>query len=247
MWASLMRSRVCDGPVRSYISQRWQTRRGPAGRQRTVDWLRWDIDFVWVSDSGDATAGPDQFLWNKPFIPLVNGSADMLLPQDRRTTGIYGPRRNYVQTEVVLRLSDTTSILGDMNVDMQSGVAQQIDVGVARLCWPNLSYYLGSRYLRRFESGQEVGSNAVTFAATYVFDPRYTGVFSQQYDFDYGAGIRSDITLIRRYHRMNLALTLSADESLDERRVFLSLWPQGVPELALGQGRYTELGAPQRY
>ena len=148
---------------------------------------------------------------------------------------------------MALRLSDTTSILGDMNIDMQSGVAQQIDVGFSRLCWPNLSYYVGSRYLRRIQSGKEEGSNAVTFAATYVIDPRYTGVFSQQYDFDYGAGIRSDITLIRKYHRMNLALTLSADESLDERRIVLSLWPQGVPELAIGQRQYSGLGAAEAY
>lgn len=229
------------------ISQRWQTRRGPKGNLRTVDWLRLDIDFVWVNNSGDETAGPDQFIWNKPFIPMVNRSGSVLLPQDRRTTGIFGPRRNYFEAEMALRLSDTTSILGDMNIDMQSGVAQQIDVGFARLCWPNLSYYIGSRYLRRIESGDERGSNAVTFAATYVIDPRYTGVFAQQYDFDYGAGIRSDITLIRKYHRMNVALTLSADESLDDRRIVLSLWPQGVPELALGLRRYTGLGASEAY
>jgi len=227
------------------VSQRWQTRRGPAGRQRTVDWLRLDLDFVWVNNSGDDTAGPDQFLWNKPFIPLVNRVGSVLLPQDRRTTGIFGPRRNHIEAEMALRLSDTTAILADMNFDMQSGVAQQIDVGFSRLCWPNLSYYIGSRYLRR--SGDERGSNAVTFAATYVIDPRYTGVFSQQYDFDYGASIRSDITLIRKYHRMNLALTLSADESLDEQRIVLSLWPQGVPELAIGQGRYAGLGASESY
>ena len=59
----------------------------------------------------------------------------------------------------------------------------------------------------------------MTFAATYRLDPRYTLVFAEQYDFDYGAGIQSDITLIRKYHRMNLALTVSADESLDEERV----------------------------
>lgn len=229
------------------ISQRWQTKRGPEGRRRTVDWLRLDVDFVWVNNSGDETAGPDQFIWNKPFVPLVNQMGSVLLPQDRRTTGIFGPRRNYVGAEMALRLSDTTAILGDMNIDMQSGVAQQIDVGFSRLCWPNLSYYVGSRYLRRIESGEERGSNAVTFAATYVIDPRYTGVFSQQYDFDYGAGIRSDITLIRKYHRMNLALTVSADESLDERRIVLSLWPQGVPELAIGQRRYTGLGASESY
>ncbi len=229
------------------ISQRWQTKRGAPGRRRTVDWLRLDLDFVWVNNSGDASAGPDQFIWNKPFIPMVNRSGSVLLPQDRRTTGIFGPQRNYIGADMALRLSDTTSVLGDMNFDMQSGVAQQIDVGIARLCWPNLSYYVGTRYLRRLASGEEVGSNAVTFAATYVIDPRYTGVFSQQYDFDYGAGIRSDITLIRKYHRMNLALTLSADESLDERRIVLSLWPQGVPELAIGQRRYTGLGESEAY
>ena len=229
------------------ISQRWQTKRGPKERQRTVDWLRLDFDFVWVNNSGDDTAGPDQFLWNKPFIPMVNRVGSVLLPQDRRTTGIFGPRRNHIEAEMALRLSDTTAILGDANFDMQSGVAQQIDVGFSRLCWPNLSYYVGSRYLRRIESGDEKGSNAVTFAATYVIDPRYTGVFSQQYDFDYGAGIRSDITLIRKYHRMNLALTFSADESLDESRIVLSMWPQGVPELAIGQGRYAGLGASESY
>ena len=229
------------------ISQRWQTKRGPEGDRRTVDWLRLDLDFVWVNNSGDDSAGPDQFIWNKPFIPLANRIGSVLLPDDRRTTGVFGPRRNYIEAEMALMLSDTTAILGDMNFDMQSGVAQQIDVGFSRLCWPNLSYYVGSRYLRRIESGEERGSNAVTFAATYVIDPRYTGVFSQQYDFDYGAGVRSDITLIRKYHRLNLALTLSADESLDEKRIVLSLWPQGVPELAIGQRRYTGLETSESY
>jgi hypothetical protein len=95
--------------------------------------------------------------------------------------------------------------------------------------------------------GRERGSNAVTFAATYVLDPRYTAVFSQQYDFDYEAGIKSDITLIRKYHQLNFAITISTDESLDERRIVLSLWPQGVPELSLGLRQYAELGAVETY
>jgi hypothetical protein len=231
------------------IYQRWQTKRGPLGpeSQRTVDWLKVNLDFVWVSDSGDASAGPDQILWNQPFIPLANPSGSVLLPQDRRATGVFGPRRDYIGADAALRLTDTTSILGDMHYDMRSGVFGQIDVGFSRLCWPNLSYYVGSRYLRRVVSGRERGSNAVTFAATYVIDPRYTAVFSQQYDFDYGEGTRSDITLIRRYHRMNLAMTLSADESLDEQSFVVSLWPQGVPELAFGLRRYTDLGMSEAY
>lgn len=231
------------------IYQRWQTKRGPVGSngQRTVDWLRLNLDFVWVSDAADASAGPDQILWNQPFIPLANRSGSVLLPQDRRATGMFGPRRSYIGTDTTLRLTDTTSILADMHYDMQSGVLGQINVGFSRLCWPNLSYYVGSRYLRRVVSGRERGSNAVTFAATYVIDPRYTAVFSQQYDFDYGEGTRSDITLIRKYHRMNLAMTLTADESLDEQSFVVSLWPQGVPELALGLRRYTDLGTSETY
>lgn len=229
------------------LSQRWQTKRGPLERQRTVDWLRWDMDVVWVANSGNATSGPDQFLWNKPYIPVVNRAGDVLFPQDRRTTGLYGPRRNHIQTEMALRLTDTTSILSDMNFDMQSGVFQQINVGFARMCWPNLSYYLGSRYLRRVEVGDEEGSNAVTFAATYVIDPRYTVVFSEQYDFDYGAGIRSDITLIRKYHRTNFALTVSSDASLDEHSITIGFWPEGVPELALGLRKYADLGTSEVY
>jgi hypothetical protein len=93
----------------------------------------------------------------------------------------------------------------------------------------------------------ERGSNAFTFAATYVLDPRYTVVFSQMFDFDYGANVRSDVTVIRRYHRMYCSLTFSADESLDSQSVIFSIWPQGVPEMALGSRRYVGVGRPVGY
>ena len=54
------------------LSQQLQTKRGISDKESTVDWMRLDTDITWVSDSGDASAGPDRFIWNKPFIPLVN-------------------------------------------------------------------------------------------------------------------------------------------------------------------------------
>jgi FAD/FMN-containing dehydrogenase len=130
-----------------------------------------------------------------------------------------------------------------MNFDIQSSVVQQFNVGFSHMRWPNLSYYIGSRYLRRFDNGLgEEGSNAFVFAATYVLDPRYTIVFSQQFDFDYGENVRSDITLIRRYHRIYWGITFSADESLDSHAIVFSLWPEGVPGLGIGPRRYMELG-----
>jgi hypothetical protein len=233
------------------ISQRLQTKRGVGDKQRTVDWMRLDMDVTWVNDSDDASAGPDRFIWNRPFIPLVNGFSPLLNPQDRydrRSGNIFGPRRNYIGADYIWRLSDTTAVLSDLNFDMQSGVVQQFNVGFSHLRWPDLSYYIGSRYLRRIDNGLgEIGSNMFTFAATYVLDPRYTAIYSAQYDFDYGAALRSDISLIRRYHRMYYGFTYSSDSSLDRQAIVFSVWLQGVPELAIGPRRYMGLGGSSGY
>jgi len=233
------------------ISQRLQTKRGVGDKSRTVDWMRLDMDVTWVNDSDDASAGADRFIWNKPFIPLVNSFNTVLNPQDRydrRSNNIFGPRRNYFGADYMWRLGDTTAILSDLNFDMQSGVAQQFNVGFSHLRWPDLSYYIGSRYLRRIDNRHgEKGSNAFTFAATYVLDPRYTLVYSGQLDFDYGKTIRSDITLIRRYHRIYCGFTYSADASLDRQAIVFSIWPQGVPDLAIGPRRYMGLSGSAGY
>jgi hypothetical protein len=230
------------------ISQRLQTKRGFGEKQRNVDWMRLDMDVTWVNNPGDASAGADKFIWNKPFIPPINTFSQVIPQQDRRGTDLFGPRRNYFGADYSWLLSDTTAVLSDMNFDMQSGVVQQFNVGFSHLRWPNLQYYIGSRYLRRLDNGYgEYGSNAFTFAITYVLDPRYTVVYSQQLDFDYGEVVRSDITLIRQYHRLYWGLTFSADESLDRQSIVFSLWPQGVPGLAMGDRKYIGLGGSAGY
>ncbi len=230
------------------ISQRLQTKRGFGENRRTVDWMRLDIDVTWVNDSGDASAGADRFIWNKPVIPSINRFSGTIPLRDRRSSNVYGPRRNYFGADYIWRLSDTTAVLSDMNFDMQSGVVQQYNVGVSHLRWPSLQFYLGSRYLRRIENGLgEKGSNAVTFAVTYALDPRYSVVFSQQFDFDYGKTVRNDLTLIRRYHRIYWGLTYSADESLDRHSIGFSIWPQGVRGLGFGKRKYAGVGGSAGY
>jgi len=229
------------------ISQRLQTKRGPADSLRTVDWMRLDLDVTWVNDSADTPAGPSRLLWNKPFIPLVDTFDTSFPPNDRRTSAIFGPIRNYFGADYTWRLSDTTAVLSDMYFDMHSGTVEQLNVGFSQFRWPDLSYYIGSRYLRRIESLDERGSNAFTFAATYKLDPRYTLVFSQQYDFDYGATVQSDITLIRHYRRIYWGLTYSTDQSLQRQAVVFSIWPQGVPEVALGPRKYMRLAGSAGY
>ena len=236
------------------ISQRLQTRRGPIGDERTVDWMWLDTDITLVDDSDSAgSSGPDRFIWNRPIVPLRVLSAPAIFNGDLaagngfRRYEMYGPKRNYFGADYVWLLSDTSAILSDMNFDIQSGVVQQFNFGFSHLRWPNLSYYIGSRYLRRIEVLNEKGSNAFTFAATYILDPRYTVVFAQQFDFDYGANMRSEITLIRRYHRLYFSITYSAERSLDRQAIVFSIWPQGVPELAIGPRRYMKTAGSADY
>ena len=230
------------------ISQRLQTKRGLGDKQRNVDWMRLDMDVTWINNSGDDSAGADEFIWNRPFIPPINTFSRVIPQQDRRGTDLFGPRRNYIGADYSWLLSDTTAVLSDMNYDMQSGVVQQFNVGFSHMRWPNLQYYIGSRYLKRLDNGNgEYGSNAFTFAITYVLDPRYTVVYSQQLDFDYGTTVRSDLTLVRQYHRLYWGLTFSADESLDRQSIVFSLWPQGVPGLAIGERKYVGLGGSAGY
>ncbi len=234
------------------IFQRLQTKRGPAGEQRTVDWMRFDTDITFVDDPADAEdSGPDQFIWAKPIVPMRVFSAPEIFGGDL-ISGLprfemFGPKRNYISTDYVWRVSDTSAILSDMNYDMQSGVIQQFNIGVSRLLWPNMSYYVGSRYLRRVNILDEKGSNMVNFALTYVLDPRYTVVLSQEWDFDYGQTVRSDITLIRKYHRLHCAFTYSADESLDRQAIVFSIWPEGIKELAIGKRNYVGIGGSAGY
>jgi len=232
------------------LSQRLQTRRGPADNQKTVDWMRLDLGGTWFADSEPRTKGnaPYRFIWNRPMTPLRMFAMPGILNGDLRA-GLkkfetYGPARNYFSADYSWQISDTTALVSDAYYDAQEGTIEQFDIGFSRMHWPDLTYYIGSRYLRNVSVLDEHGSNAFVFAASYALDPRYTLVFSQQFDFDYGANVESNITLIRRYHRVFWSLTFSANGALDSRGVMFSIWPEGVPELVMGSRRYTGLAGP---
>jgi len=234
------------------ISQRLQTQRGPAEQSRTVDWMKLDLSAIFVSDQGDRAFAPDRMTWNRPFVPFrVQAAPDIFnvdLPDEQLwRQERHGPQRHYFAADYIWQISDTTAIISDGYYDTQGGTVQQYNVGLSRQRWPDLSYYIGSRYLRDVQIGDQRGSHALTVGATYDIDPRYSLVVGQQYDFKHGSNVRSDVSLIRRYHRLFYALTFSADQSLDRSAVIFSIWPQGISELAFGRERYMGLGQSNTY
>ncbi len=238
--------------MRDYIHvgavQRWQTQRGGEHDRRSVDWMRLDLNGTWVSDGADSAIGPPRsygpawFVYHDPSIPFLR----------RRTHAYDGIARDTLSADYEWRISDTFTLLSDANYDLQSGRLQQMNVGVSRYVHPDISYYVGSRYLRPLQVNidttgdghfdiHERGSHSVVGAITWQLTPRYTATFSQEYNFDFGHNVRSDLTIVRQYHRMFYALSFSIDESLRRNMVMLSIWPQGVDELTIGSRRYTGL------
>jgi hypothetical protein len=236
------------------LSQRLQTKRGSAGEQRIVDWMRLDLGGTWFADNEPMAngSGPFRYTWNRPMTPLRMFTMPAILNGDLNQDKLkrfetYGPQRDYYDYDYRWQLSDTTAFLSDGFYDIHNGTFEQVDAGFSRQRLPDLSYYIGTRYLANTQILKEHGTNAFVFAACYQVDERYTLVFAQQYDFDYGANVESDLTLIRRYHRVFWSLTLATDASLDSRAVMFSIWPEGVPEMAIGTRRYTGLLGPGGY
>ena len=230
------------------VLQRFQTKRGAGEKSRILDWMRLNMEYTMVSDDSAEPIRPDKTLWNNPFVPLLTTLAPGIFNGDLgsyRKFELFGPQRDSFNADYIWRMSDTTAILSDLNYDTKTNKLEQFNIGYSHLCLPNLSYYIGARYLRSLEIDEQKGSNAVTLAATYKINPRYTISFAHQYDYDFGKKIFNQITLIRRYHRIFYGISYCADESLDRRAIILNIWPEGVGELSYGSRKFMSLDSPQ--
>ncbi len=196
------------------LRQRWQTKRGAAGAQRTVDVLLFDVELGVFND-----ADGDEY---------TNGFTSPTRPENSIA-------RNYLNTAVVYRLNDETDLASEMNYDINDG---EVDIftltyGVQRT--PRLSYLVGYRYLG------EQQSNLLGIGVNYRASEKYTLAVREEFDLDRGETAEFDIGVIRKFPRWFVAVTFSVDEIEDDFGVSLSAWPEGLPQAALGNRRFTGL------
>lgn len=194
------------------VSQRLQTKRGPADNLRTVDWMRLDLS-LGIYDNGS------------PFYP-AGGRFDFYRPE-------YSIARNHLNADYTWNISDSTSLLADMNWDLNSGNIRIWDIGLAVTRDPRLRYYLGFRRIADLDSG------VATVAASYRINEKYTVSFMEQFDTDYSGqkNLGTSVTLVRKFPRWYLATTFVLDSRTDRIGLFFTVWPEGVPEFRIGSNR----------
>jgi len=200
------------------VRQLWQTKRGPAGDQHTVDWLRLDVSASCFDDADTMLPADGRFLLSRPE---------------------YSFPRNAINFDGVWNVSDSTTVLAGANYDTDSGKLGRGNIGVAVSRDPRLRYYAGLRCIEALDSS--VG----TFGLFYRINRKYSLNFFQQYDFDLEGGRNqaTSVTIVRKFPRLYTAVTFVYDRTQNDVGVVFSIWPEGIPEVNIGGSRLSLLSA----
>ncbi len=196
------------------LRQRLQTKRGGAGRRRTVDWIVLDLEAGFFRDSTSDENTDGDFIFARP--------------EDSTSS-------NFVKANFQYRLSDTTVLVYDGVYDANRGNVGTSNVSLAVEREPRLAYFVGWRYIHDTES------NLMAFGANYKLNEKHTLGFRETYDIEEGRNVSTDIIYIRKWPRWHTAVALDVDRTLDDIGINFSAWPEGAPRLGLGSKRYTGL------
>ncbi|RMF74234.1 MAG: LPS-assembly protein LptD, partial [Planctomycetota bacterium] len=196
------------------VRQTWQTRRGPADAQRTVDLLTLDVEAGFFGDrqTGENTAG----------------YASFIRPEDSRT-------RNYLAGDLAYRLSDRTTLLYDFNIDLNDWSYDRHNVALAVQRLPRLSYVFGWRH------AGDLDLDLLGGGYNYRLNEKHTTAMRVWYDVDRSSLGEMTFSYIRRLPRWYFSFTLEVDEVFDDLSFSVSMWPEGIPEWTIGNRRFTQL------
>ncbi len=198
------------------LRQTWQTKRGNADDRRTVDVLRFDLE---AGLFGGEVQAAEQSA----------GYANPLRPEDSRT-------RNYLAADVAWRLSDTTSILYDLNFDLNDGAVDRQNVSIAVERLPRLAYVFGWR------SAGDIDMNVIGGGFNYKLNEKHIVTTRAWWDIDEGRLGEFSVAYVRKLPRWYFSVNLEIDEVFEDVKVSVAMWPEGIPEWTLGSRRFTGLG-----
>jgi len=195
------------------VRQRLETKRGRPGRRRTVDWMRLDVTAGGFRDTSTLPADGRFFTYR---------------PE-------YGLARSFINADYLWNISDSTTLLSDLNHDPRTGQVGKASVSLNVARDPRLAYFGGVRYIRPLDS------SVAMFGASYQLSRKYAVTFYEQYDLDFKGGdnLATQLTLTRKLPRWYLGLSVVFDQSGegDDVGMYLMLWPEGAPEVKIGSGK----------
>ena len=201
------------------VRQRWQTKRGEGKNRRTVDVVTLDTD-LGVFNGAESDE-------------ISNGFTSYSRPENSIS-------HNYVNSSFIWRINDRTALLSELNYDINDGEVDLLNFSLAVERSPRFSYLLGYRFI------EETNSGLLGFDMNYRLTEKHTLALRELFDLDEGRTLDFTVVLIRKFPRWFTALSFALDEAEDDFGVSLSLWPEGLPQAAMGSRRFTGLARTTR-
>jgi lipopolysaccharide assembly outer membrane protein LptD (OstA) len=221
--------------VQIALHQRWQTKRGGAGRWRSVDFFSLNVEGNFF-----ANKPPDDELAPVAFRGLYYST----LPEASLA-------RNSINADATWRVSDTTAILSDAQYSLDDSTLATASIGLAAARDERLGYFIGLRYI---DSGtytpitaagtplaKDLHSVVLTGAINYELTPKYTISARQSFDFGTSEKVLSDYTIIRHFDRWYAAITFRVDYIGEDSGVFFNVWPEGIVPSATSSSRLSQV------
>ena len=132
------------------------------------------------------------------------------------------------------------NVLSELNYDVNDGEIDVFNLSLAVERTPRMSYLLGYRFI------EEDNSNLLGFDMNYRLTEKHTMAIRELFDLDRGRTLDFTIAFIRKFPRWFGALAFELDEAEDDFGVSFTLWPEGLPQAALGSRRFTGLANTTR-
>jgi lipopolysaccharide assembly outer membrane protein LptD (OstA) len=188
------------------LHQRWQTKRGGAGRWRSVDFFTLNIEA--------------NFFANQP-------NEDERRPVGFR--GLFFPShpeasvpRNSLNADSIWRISDNTAVLADVQQNLDKNRLATAGIGLLVRRDERLTYFVGNRYI------DELSSNITTVALSYELSPKYMLTASQSYDFGLSQNVSSSFGVIRQFDAFFMQVSASHDSTSDQSSFNFNIYPKGL-------------------
>ena len=176
---------------------RFQTKRGPAGDERTVDWLNIDLEY-------------NAFLGNAGANKLYH---------------------DFVEMDFTCQVNDRIVFDSKGNeINLGTGEMDIFNAGVQFSYSPRWQLYVGHRYVDTDPSRQVQGQSVAILSAGYIFNEKWSGEISHQYDYKESANLSTRVILTRQLPAWILQMVFELDEGEDDTIATINLSPAGLKE-----------------
>ncbi|MGC8552711.1 MAG: LPS assembly protein LptD [Phycisphaerae bacterium] len=203
------------------LRQVLQTKRGVPGKRSIVDWITLNVsaDVFWNNHNYGPYYAGNPIYAGGPFAtsdygqPLI-GYYDFSRPELSQVA-------DSINANFVWRAGANVRFVGDESYNTDLRQLEAFDTGVVVDQSPNLSYFLGNRYVQAIDSDQW------TATVNYRLTEKYSFAVTQSYDFALNHNILSALTIVRRLPHFYSGLTMEYNADLRNTSVVISLWPAG--------------------